>query len=149
MINEAAVQNMIDTVAIQQLIALYIEAASSGNFDVVASTYADDGVWSVPAFPMTVTGPQAIKDKIIEMLQPMDYLVQIGSPASIVISGDTATARSSMREGFKFKGKNVSAEVLGVYADELIRTTNGWKFKSRTFHMGCFNTYDIHPPQAG
>ena len=146
---DAALQNVIDQTAIQQLIALYIEAASSGNFDAVASTFADDGTWSVPAFPMSVTGPKAIKAKIIELLEPMDYLVQLGSPASIVVSGDTATARSSMREGFKFKGKNVSAEVLGVYADELVRTADGWKFKSRTFHMGCFNTYDIHPPQAG
>jgi ketosteroid isomerase-like protein len=146
--NEAALQTMLDQVAIQQLIGQYISAASAGDIDVVGSTYAEDGVWSVPAFPMTVQGRAAIVAKIKELLEPMEYLVQLGSPASITVNGDTATASSSMREGCKFKGKNVAAEILGVYHDELVRTSEGWKFKSRTFQMGCFNTYDIHPPQA-
>ena len=149
MSNDAAVQNLIDQVAIQQLIARYIEGASRGDLEVVGSTYAEDGVWAVPAFPMSVQGREAIKAKITELLQPMEYLVQIGSPAAIEVNGDTATASSSMREGCKFKGQNVAAEILGIYADELVRTGDGWKFKSRTFHMSCFNTYDVHPPQVG
>jgi ketosteroid isomerase-like protein len=148
MSNDAALQTMIDQVAIQQLIARYIEAASSGNIEVVGSTYAEDGVWEVPAFPMRVVGPKAIAEKIAELLQPMEYLVQLGSPAAITVNGDTATARSSMREGCKFKGKNVAAEILGVYDDDLVRTADGWKFARRTFQMSCFNTYDVHPPQA-
>ena len=147
--NEAALQNMIDQVAIQQLIARYIESASSGNIDGVGSTFADDGVWEVPAFPMRVVGPEAIKAKISELLQPMEYLVQLGAPASITVNGDRATARSAMREGCKFKGKNVAAEILGVYDDDLVRTAQGWKFARRTFEMSCFNTYDVHPPQGG
>lgn len=149
MSNDAALQKMMDQVAIQQLIGKYIAAASAGDIELVGSTYAEDGVWSVPAFPMTVQGRAAIVAKIRELLEPMDYLVQIGSPAAIEVNGDTATASSSMREGCKFKGKNVAAEILGVYQDELVRTSEGWRFKSRTFQMGCFNTYDIHPPQAG
>ncbi len=38
MSHDAALQNVIDQAAIQQLIALYIEAASSGDIDIVAST---------------------------------------------------------------------------------------------------------------
>jgi len=147
--NDAALQNMIDTVAIQQTIARYIEAASSGDLDGVASTFAADGVWEVPAFPMRVVGPDAIKAKISELLEPMDYLVQLAAPAFITVNGDKATARSAMREGAKFKGKDVSAEILGVYDDDLVRTADGWKFARRTFELSCFNTYDIHPPQAG
>jgi ketosteroid isomerase-like protein len=147
--NEAALQNMLDQVAIQQLIGRYIEAASSGNIEVVGSTYAEDGVWEIPAFPMTVNGRANIVAKISELLEPMEYLVQMGSPASITVNGDRATARSSMREGCKFKGKNIAAEILGVYDDDLIRTNEGWKFARRTFELSCFNTYDIHPPQQG
>ncbi len=149
MSNDAAIQNVIDQAAIQQLIARYIEAASSGDIEVVGSTYAEDGVWELPAFPLRTEGRTAIKEKIAELLVPMEYLVQIGSPAAITVNGDTATARSSMREGCKFKGQNVAAEILGVYDDDLIRTADGWKFARRTFHMSCFNTYDIHPPQQG
>ena len=146
--NEAALQTMIDTVAIQNLIGQYISAASAGNIELVGATYAEDGVWSVPAFPMTVTGRANIVAKISELLEPMEYLVQLGAPAAITVTGDTATASSSMREGCKFKGKDVAAEILGVYNDELVRTREGWKFKSRIFQLACFNTYDIHPAQA-
>lgn len=147
MSEEITLRLVMDQMAIQQTIARYIEAASRADVDVVGSTYADEGIWELPAFDLKVVGREAIKAKIVELLAPMEYLVQLGSPAVIQVKGDHATARSTIREGCKFKDKNVAGEILGIYDDDLIRTAEGWQFSRRTFHMNCFNTYDVHSPQ--
>lgn len=51
----------------------------------------------------------------------------------IDVTGDEATARSGIREGGKYKGKAESVEYLGIYADTLVRTAEGWKFTRRVF----------------
>lgn len=131
---------MIDEIAIQQLINKYTEGASRADYEQVASVYAPDGVWHLPAFQMSFEGREAIKKGMADFLVAMDYLIQINAPAWIEVTGDTATARSTIREGAKFKGKDEAVEVLGFYNDELIRTPEGWLFKSRSFNMIAMNS---------
>jgi hypothetical protein len=63
----------------------------------------------------------------------MDYFVQLNSPAVIEVAGDAAMARSTIRECGKFAGRDEALEVMGYYADELVRTAAGWRFARRTF----------------
>lgn len=51
----------------------------------------------------------------------------------IIVNGDTATARSVIRECGKYADADEMLEVLGTYSDELVRTHEGWKFTRRTF----------------
>ena len=128
MIDEGALQKLVDQAAIQQNINRYTEAASRADLELVGTTYAIDGVWELPAFQMKFEGRDAIKKAMADLLVPMEYLVQINSPAVIEVVGDRATARSTIREGAKFRDQAVSAEILGIYNDELVRTAEGWLY---------------------
>lgn len=58
----------------------------------------------------------------------------------IEVDGDTATARSGIREGGKLKGRDESVDYYGIYADTLVRTAEGWKFSKRVFEgIGTLN----------
>ena len=139
---------MIDEIAIQQLIKKYTEGASRADYEQVASVYAPDGVWELPAFQVKFEGREAIKKGMADFLATMDYLIQINAPAWIQIDGDRATARSTIREGAKFTGKDESVEVLGVYNDDLIRTPEGWLCERRIFTRSAMNSTALVPPPA-
>jgi hypothetical protein len=76
----------------------------------------------------------------------MDFIVQLNNPALIEIKGDTATARSVIRECGKYAGRNEALEVLGFYADKLLRTSDGWKFTHRVFELRGMHNFPLSPP---
>lgn len=67
------------------------------------------------------------------------------SKALIKIDGDKATVRSVIRECGKFSGRNEGLEVLGLYADDLVRTANGWKFRRRCFELRGMHSFPLSP----
>ena len=67
------------------------------------------------------------------LMAPIEYLVQINAPAIIVVDGDTASARSLVRECAKFRDRPGLMDVVGQFNDELQRTPDGWRFAHRTF----------------
>lgn len=136
---------MSDQVAIQQILNTYTEAASRGDFDTVVSTFTADGIWEILTFGAKFQGPQAIKEAQMGFAAPMDYLVQINAPGVITVDGDSATARSAIREGGKFKDKDEALEVLGHYADTLVRTADGWKFAHRVFELQGMHRFPLLP----
>ena len=66
-------------------------------------------------------------------MEPIEYLVQINAPAIITVDGDSASARSLIRECAKFRGQAGLIDVVGQFNDELQRTPDGWRFAHRTF----------------
>jgi ketosteroid isomerase-like protein len=123
---------MIDKVEIQETISLYHEGGSLGDFDQVLATFLPDGTWEVPAFEIRCQGHAEIRSTMEAMVEPIEYLVQINAPAIVVVDGDTASARSLIRECAKFR-KGALMDVVGQFSDELRRTSDGWKFARRTF----------------
>jgi hypothetical protein len=74
----------------------------------------------------------------------MDYFVQMNTPATIEVTGDKAAAHSVIRECGKFAGRDEALEVLGFYADELVRTAEGsWKFARRTFTSAGLHRFTL------
>lgn len=124
---------MIDEIAIQQVLNRYTEGCTRRDWDQVAGTFADDGVWDVPAQGILLQGWAAMQPAMAGFVEQMDYFVQLNSPAVIEISGDSAKARSVIRECGKFTGRDEALEVMGSYWDQLVRTEQGWKFARRTF----------------
>jgi len=124
---------MIDKVEIQQTISLYHEGASKLDFDQLMSTFLPDGIWEVPGMDIVSQGRDNIRSAMAALMKPIEYLVQINAPAVIVVDGDTASARSLIREAAKFHGRPGVMDVVGQYLDELERTPDGWKFARRTF----------------
>jgi len=119
--------------AIQQLMNRYTEGACRRDWPQVLGTFAPTGVWSVPARGIELTGHEAIRPAMSGFVDQMDYFVQMNSAAVIEVDGDSATAKSVIRECGKFTGRDEALEVLGHYTDDLVRTPEGWKFARRTF----------------
>jgi ketosteroid isomerase-like protein len=135
-----------EDLSIQQTISRYAEGASRADWGQVLSTYTPDGVWEIASFGAKFEGHEAIRAALRQFSDPMDYIVQINGPGLIDITGGTATARSVIRECGKYAGRNEGLEVLGFYADNLIRTTDGWKFTRRVFELRGMHNFPLSPP---
>lgn len=124
---------MIDRLDIQDTISRYHEGGSTTDWDQVMATFLPDGIWEVPALRIRSEGHEAIRETMTALMAPMEYLVQINAPAIITVDGDSATARSLIRECAKFRSQAGIIDVVGQFNDELQRTPTGWKFAHRTF----------------
>jgi ketosteroid isomerase-like protein len=136
---------MIDEVAIQQTINTYTVAASRADWPQLLSTFTADGIWEVPARGMRLQGQAAIQPAMAGFVAQMAYFVQVNAPAVIKVDGETATARSVIRECGKFADRDEALEVLGIYEDELVRTAQGWKFARRVFRSAGLHTFPLSP----
>ena len=124
---------MIDKVEIQETISLYHEGGSTTDWDQVMATFLPDGIWEVPGMELRSQGIDDIRSTMTELMAPIEYLTQINAPAIIAVDGDTASARSLIRECAKFRNRPGLMDVVGQFNDELRRTPDGWKFAHRTF----------------
>lgn len=137
---------MLDELAIQQTINRYCHAANSREWDQVLSVFLPDAVWEVPNMEVRLTGHDEIRAGFAAMTTGTDYIVQINAPAIIEINGDTATAKSVIRECGKYSDRDEGFEALGWFLDQLKKTENGWKFAQRTLHLQGMHTLKVAPP---
>jgi uncharacterized protein (TIGR02246 family) len=138
---------MSDQRAIQQVLSAYSVATSRGDDEAMLALFVDDGVWAVPGIGVHLEGKEAIRGGISGIRGQFDYIVQVNGPATIAVSGDTATAASVIRESGKYAGREAAVEILGVYADELVRTADGWKFTKRLFELQGKHDFPLLPDQ--
>jgi ketosteroid isomerase-like protein len=123
---------MHDEIAIQQLLNRYSDGCSRRDWDQVKATFTSDGIWAVPAQGWALQGWAAIQPAMAGFVALFDFFVQLNSSAIIAVSGDTATVRSTIFESGKFAGRDEALSNMGYYDDELVRTSEGWKFARRT-----------------
>jgi SnoaL-like domain len=124
---------VIDELAIQQTISLYHEGASRPDLEQLIATFLPDGTWEVPAFQFLCHGHAEMREVMSAVLEPIEYLVQVNAPAIIAVDGDTASARTLVRECAKYRGRPGLVDVVGQFVDGLQRTPDGWRFARRTF----------------
>ena len=124
---------MLDKIDVQETISLYHEGASKADLAQLLATFLPDAVWAVPSLDIRCQGLDNIRETMTALLESIEYLVQINTPAIISIDRDTASARSLIRECAKLRGRPVLMDVVGQFNDELRRTADGWKFAHRTF----------------
>jgi ketosteroid isomerase-like protein len=136
---------MVDEIAIQQTINRYSDGASRADWDQVMSTFTPDGIWEIPALNASYQDHAMIRKVMAAFVGQMAYFVQINAPAIIAVAGNKATARSFIRECGKFADRDEALEVLGRYDDQLVRTSEGWKFTRRTFHAAGKHTFALLP----
>lgn len=137
---------MNDTEAILDVIYRYTDGCNRQDWPQVMATFTEDGVWE--AAGNAVQGHAAIQSAMSGFLSMMDYLTQSASAPVIEVSGDRATARITIRECGKFAGRDEALEVLGYYADDLVRTAEGWKFARRTFNSFGLHRFALLPGPA-
>jgi len=125
---------MQDEAAIQRVISTYSQHASLAEWDAVLALFRPDAVWTVPHLGLTFEGHDGIRGALHAFFGEMDYVLQLNAPAVIDVDGDTAFARSGIREAGKSRGKDEGFEFFGLYEDRLARSADGqWRFAHRTF----------------
>jgi uncharacterized protein (TIGR02246 family) len=134
---------MSDEAAIQQVINRYTDGCNRQDWPQVMATFAEDGVWEV--LGNQVRGHAAIQPAMAGFLTQMDYFTQSASASVIEVAGDRATARTTIRECGKFKGRDEALEVLGWYADDLVRAASGWQFARRKFTSFGVHRFAVSP----
>lgn len=124
---------MLDKVDIQETISRYHEGGSTNDLDQIIETFLPDGIWEVPSLNIRAEGHAGIRETMAALVAPIEYLVQINAPAIIDVDGDTASARSLVRECAMLRDGGVYMDVVGQFNDQLARTSDGWRFAHRTF----------------
>jgi uncharacterized protein (TIGR02246 family) len=137
---------MSDLEAIQQLINRYTDGCNRQDWPQVMATFAQDGIWEVQG--NAIQGHAAIQPAMAGFLTQMDYFTQSASASVITVAGDRATARTTIRECGKFAGRDEALEVLGFYADEIVRTASGWQFARRKFISFGLHRFALLPGPA-
>ena len=101
---------MTDEFAIQETINRYSEGASRADWDQVLSTYLPNGVWEIPDLKAKFEGHKALREGLMHFAGPMDYIVQLNSPALIKLDGDKGKLcipRNSKRRRLNFHPSTV------------------------------------------
>jgi ketosteroid isomerase-like protein len=122
-----------DEYQVQRVINTYAQRTGRGDWAPVVALFLPDAVWEIPHLDLRFEGVEAIRGALASLAGDLEYVLQLNSPALIEIAGDEATARSGIREAGKRKGCDQGFEFLGIYADTLRRTPDGWKFARRVF----------------
>jgi ketosteroid isomerase-like protein len=124
---------MLEKVEIQETISRYHEGASKFDWDAIIATFLPDGIWEVPSLKVRAEGHAGLRETMPALVETIEYLVQINAPAIIEVDGETASARSLIRELAKFRDGGMYMDVVGQFDDRLRRTPEGWRFAHRTF----------------
>ena len=124
---------MDDERAIQRLMVRYCHLVDDGAFDQIPQLWADDAELVLRG--ETTTGPAAIAAVIGGLQTPERRGLHVGANAIIDVEGDTARAVSDFvfmrREGTP----DPIVKFVGRYADEFVRTRDGWRFRRREIHF--------------
>jgi ketosteroid isomerase-like protein len=124
----------IDKLAIQEVIARYCDALNRDDWDAYEALFTSDAVWELSApWGFKVEGARAIRELISKLVGRGDFIVQTNHSTVVrLLGGDRASATTTIRETSRGRDGG-SATHLGIYCDELVRSTEGWKFKHRFF----------------
>jgi hypothetical protein len=116
-----------DLVEIQQLYAKYNHAIDSGNAEVWADTFTDDGV-----FNTRFKGRDQLMGFIKTWRERMNGANRRHWNSNLLLAGTNEGADGSVYLMLWDIGAKPQAVVsTGMYEDKLVKTKSGWRFKSR------------------
>jgi ketosteroid isomerase-like protein len=117
-----------DKDAIRELLHQYCFHMDGGYFEKLAALFAADGEWVAPY--RSVRGPAEIAAWLTRSVPPSPRRMHYVMNSVIAVTGDEADAKSNylvMVEG----PDGPVPSVCGTYADALVRTADGWRFRRR------------------
>jgi ketosteroid isomerase-like protein len=123
-----------DRIEIDDLLTRYATAVDRRDWDLWESCFTEDAVIDYTAFGGIEGGVKEVRawlEKTLPMFKMSQHMV---INREVVLSGDTATARSGFYNPMALprEGESDLLWLLGgYYCDELIRTADGWKLASR------------------
>jgi ketosteroid isomerase-like protein len=130
---DARLRRLSDEIEINRLIAAYSHAVMRLDAAGSAAVYTEDGVLSAFDGP-DVVGREKIERMLGKVYAPLRFLSQNCGSVVIDVQGDRARASSSVSEFVQYKDKDPLGCCFGNYDDELLRTSEGWRFARRRFN---------------
>ncbi len=116
-----------DYVDIHQLYARYNHAIDSGNAEEWAATFTKDGV-----FNARYTGTEALAGFIKTWKERMNGGNRRHWNSNLSITGSSEGASGAVYLMLlDVSARPATIASTGMYADELVKTAQGWRFKSR------------------
>jgi hypothetical protein len=126
---------MLEEFLVQQLLTAYTDTVNRRDWDQLKMQFVADAYWELAGSDIRFDGITAIRDGLTSLASQFSFIMQLNSPAVIIVDNDRATTRSGIREGGRFKDRDESINVFGMYDDHLVRTSAGWRFTSRIFRQ--------------
>jgi ketosteroid isomerase-like protein len=129
-------QAIADRVEIEALRGEFTDALIMGDYDRVASLFAQDGAVRIPDINAEAVSREEIRAGIEGL---WDYFVQTTHPGTIQLDGDTASGRACIAELGRFRDGRSELN-YAVYHDRYQRTGDGWKFTERVYEVRYLDT---------
>ena len=124
--SEAAIQAMIDELAVRRVLDEYCLRLEANQFDDWLDLFTEDSIYEV--YKLTLCGHEGIK----EVLSRAPHGTHIGGPARITIEGD----RAETFQNYLFVATNADEWNVGWYDRTLVRTMAGWKISHTRVKIG-------------
>ncbi|XAH22139.1 nuclear transport factor 2 family protein [Xylophilus sp. GW821-FHT01B05] len=133
-------QKIEDELAIRNLAARFTDAVNERDTAAFRELWTDDAVWEIgQPFPSSAHGIEAIVEMLTRLLAPKPLFIQLTHSGVVSFTGESsACARFAERE--RGKGEQDYYENLAIYRDELVKQSNGWRFKRRSYEYRFLDT---------
>jgi len=121
-----------ERLAINDLVARYVEAVALFDLALFRSVWAADSVWVVDGRG-SFHGPEEITALYNRLRSRQEFAIQrvVSGRAQIAPDGRTAEGRWIIHSLTRTDG--AGAELVGVYDDRYVRELGGWRFRERAF----------------
>jgi len=128
-----SLEEISDRMEIQQLLTAYSSAIDGGRFDDLDELFTKDAVIDLSA----TGGPYGPYGEVIswlgETLIRMGAYMHVVSNIDVQLNDDSATARTACLNPLALDAESKAIYLICFwYDDEFARTSDGWRFRSRT-----------------
>ena len=119
-----------DELALNKLMARYVDAANRRDGAAWSSTWAEDGRWLLMG--MEITGRENILGLWQQVLEGFEFAILMPASGHFDIDGDTATGHWYLQEFTRdLQGEALAA--LSRYNDSYVKVNGQWLFASREY----------------
>ena len=119
-----------DELALNKLMARYVDAANRRDGAAWSSTWAEDGRWLLMG--MEITGRENILGLWQQVLEGFEFAILMPASGHFDIDGDTATGHWYLQE-FTRDLEGSSASILSRYLDTYQKRDGQWLYQSREY----------------
>jgi ketosteroid isomerase-like protein len=132
---DAIVREFADAEAIRDLARRYAHYVWQNDLEALADLFAEDGEMD-PGTRPPIRGRAALLAGFREMLTTGDVFLPFVQQHVVELAGDTAIGTCYIDLRAEVMGKSMIG--AGYYSDRYVRTTDGWRFKSRKIELRFF-----------